>query len=622
MADIKKIKRNLIKMISLNATDQEIDEYINIEGVTDEEVRGAKIDGSNIPKEQLEKKFIPQFTKGLFENVPFGKRVVSMLPHAEEIQQTMLATPEPKGILAKAGAVAGTVLPSVAAATPFMKGASLIPKVPGLIKSGIGLGLFSGTKAAAQRKPILPAAAKGAAAGIILGGAEKLGASLIPRQIPGAERIGSAAAGAVTGAATAEEGERVEGALFQAGLGLLTPSTRFGKLNARQVRVDQAIDDGISKGVKPSIAGKSSFSQLKRSKEQSRDAVKTIVENKGNLKLSSGNDVPKSLSDFAEATEQTRKLMYNQYSDLAEQAGQSGAVVDVKPYATSIRKSANSKALRTRNPSLSKQMNELADRIQAEGNLTPSEANESIASANVRLQSWFKNRTFSDADAIGVEAKATDVLRKSLDSAVEQTTGREFQILKNKFGALKSIEKDINKRVLIDGRKNIKGFFDLPDIFSNGQIARGILTLNPGDVVQGIAQKGIAAKFKQLNDQNTKIANMFRTVNKLHEAAPTSVTPEVLPKAEIPVSNQAFLQFKQRLALPNKPVHRRSPDPSAIKLRNQNTGEVIIVPQAQQKLLGLDPTKLPPLGTSRRVTGPMLGPKGRFGEPEFTVKNP
>lgn len=610
-------------MVALNATEQEIDEYVKIEGVTPEELRSVKAEGPSIPKEELERKFIPQFTKGLFENVPFGKRVVSMLPRSEEIQRNLLATPPPKGAAAKAGAVVGAAAPSIATATPFMRGASLIPKVPGLIKTGIGLGAFSGAKAAAQRKPVLPAVAKGTAAGILLGGAEKLGASVIPRAIPGAERLGSAAAGAVTGAVTAPKGEKLESALFQAGLGAVTPSTRFGKLNAKQVQVNNAIDEGISKGIKPTVSGRTrSFSQVKRAKEQSQEAVKTIIENKKGLKLSSGNDVPQSLSDFAEATEQTKKVIYKQYSDLALEAGERGAIVDVKPYAQSVRKSANSKSVKTRNPSLSKAMNEFADRIEETGNLTPLEADEVIKGANTRTDSWMKTRTVADADAVGIEAKATETLRKSLDSAIEGTTGKPFQVLKNRYGALKSIEKDINKRVIIDGRKNIKGFFDLPDVFSTGQIARGLLRLNPGDIIQGVVQKSAGKYFKHLNDPNTKINNMFKTVDRLHEPRTMAITPEILPKATIPVSNQKFLEFKRRLALPSKPIHSRTQDPNAIKLTNTETGETIIVPKTHQKLLTSDPSKTTPLGMSRKVQGTTLGPKGRFGGVEFTVKNP
>ena len=236
MANLKKVKRNLVKMISLNATDEEIDEYINIEGVTDEEIRSVKLDGSKFSKEELGKKFIPQFTKGLFENVPFGKRVVSMLPRSEEIQQTMLETPSPEGKLAKAGALTGAVAPMLATTAPFLKGASLLPKVPGLVKTGLGLGAASGVQAAARNEPVIPAAARGFGTGLVLGGAEKLGASVIPRAIPGAERIGSAAAGAVTGGVLSPEGEKLEGAALQAGLGFLTPATRFKSFEKRSFR--------------------------------------------------------------------------------------------------------------------------------------------------------------------------------------------------------------------------------------------------------------------------------------------------------------------------------------------------------------------------------------------------
>ena len=115
-----------------------------------------------------------------------------MLPHAKQIQETQESIPSPQTGIAKAGRITGQLAPELAMMAPFMKGASAIPKIPQAIKTALGIGAYEGVKAKAQNRPVLPAAATGASAGLLLSGAGKLGATAIPKKIPGAERLGTA----------------------------------------------------------------------------------------------------------------------------------------------------------------------------------------------------------------------------------------------------------------------------------------------------------------------------------------------------------------------------------------------------------------------------------------------
>ena len=126
-------------------------------------------------QKQLSSKIIPQFTKGLYENLPFGKRVISMLPNAEKIKKVQEATPSPRGILPTAGRIAGEAAPDVAMMTPFLGGASVLPKAPGIIKLATGVGAYAGTKAGLTEGPqrILPEGGKAFATTAALGYAGK-----------------------------------------------------------------------------------------------------------------------------------------------------------------------------------------------------------------------------------------------------------------------------------------------------------------------------------------------------------------------------------------------------------------------------------------------------------------
>lgn len=183
----------------------------------------------------LSQKVIPQFTKGLYESLPFGKRVVSLLPHAQEIQRTMEETPQARNLPAQLGRTVGEQAPNIAMATPFLGAASMLPLIgrSALATGATGLGAYSGTKALLQRQPIIPAVMSGAGQGLMYGVGGRLGATTIPKFIPGAERIGSALGAGSIGAITSEDKDKLSNAIFMGGLGALNPSQRFNLIKAR-----------------------------------------------------------------------------------------------------------------------------------------------------------------------------------------------------------------------------------------------------------------------------------------------------------------------------------------------------------------------------------------------------
>ena len=166
-----------------------------------------------------------QLMANWLRNMPFGQRIASMASGQplENIQQTLSAIPEPQS--KTFGMAVGKTLPDIAMATPFMRGAGMIPKIPAFLKTALGLGTYAGTKAAAQKRPILPSAGMGALAGAGFHGISRLGATLIPKSIPGAERIGSALGGYATGKILSPQEDKE--ALFYSAMGGMFPSKRI-----------------------------------------------------------------------------------------------------------------------------------------------------------------------------------------------------------------------------------------------------------------------------------------------------------------------------------------------------------------------------------------------------------
>ena len=193
-----------------------------------------------LKNQNISGKVIPQFTKGLYETLPFGKRIISMLPNAQIIQQTQENIPQPTNLPAKLGRTIGEQAPNIAMATPFVGGAGALPFIgKSALATGVtGLGAYSGTRAAIEKKPILPAVVSGAGQGLLYGVGGRVGATLMPKALPFAETIGSALGAGTIGAATAPEGEKLASGIFMSGLAALNPSQRYDFSKALALRTN------------------------------------------------------------------------------------------------------------------------------------------------------------------------------------------------------------------------------------------------------------------------------------------------------------------------------------------------------------------------------------------------
>lgn len=175
MVDLSRIKANVAKMVNMGAPESDIDQYISLEGTTVDAVRNFQSPYLRGGEDIRATKMIPQFTKGLYENLPFGKRVVSAIPRANVIQQNMENTPEAQGAFPVLARLVGEAAPDLTMMAPFIGGAGALPKLSSLTKLATGVGAYEGTKKAVEGKPkeIIPAAVGSAAGALALGYAGK-----------------------------------------------------------------------------------------------------------------------------------------------------------------------------------------------------------------------------------------------------------------------------------------------------------------------------------------------------------------------------------------------------------------------------------------------------------------
>lgn len=279
--------------------------------------------------------------------------------------------------------------------------------------------------------------------------------------------------------------------------------------------------EGVDKGIKPStqLRGKS-FSKSDKVYKNTDTAVKSILENQKRINVVDKDGMPVqpqnyNIEDFANAIEQTKKEIYKQYHEMSTSAGNQGVGVDLSPVYKKVESFAQkpgevlgkgdkrkgySKGLRKHAYNRLKELEEL----QGEA---PEIIEQRIAELNNSLDGYFKGTTTKDKASI--DAAIAKELREALDNSIESAMGEGYQDLKNKYGALTAIEKDVNHRATIVARKANKNVFDLVDPFSLSNTAQGVLTLNPIQIAKGVAQFGIKEYYKHLNDPNRYIKALF-----------------------------------------------------------------------------------------------------------------
>jgi hypothetical protein len=343
-----------------------------------------------------------------------------------------------------------------------------------------------------------------------------------------------AAAGALTGAGRSlQEGESVPEAIGQGIIGGVTGGTiggvipgaasgvkaAYNKLNPSEKFIESQIVKEFTKGVKPILPGKTTPNLLNRYNDNVVSAVKTIRANKDKLNFTDetgeiiAGQTPKNITQLNDAVEQTKKTIFTQYDELAKKAGAQGLEVDVTPISNELDSIIGNKSLAITNPNAVQYAQNLKDRLSTIGKIDAQTAQDVVQNYNKSLEAFYRNPTYDNASNAAIDSVVANNMRKALDDGISGLTGAEYQALKNQYGALKAIERDVIKASLKEARKNAKGLIDFTDILSGGQVVNGIMSLNPAMVASGATQKAIAALYKHLNDPNRAISKMFEAAD-------------------------------------------------------------------------------------------------------------
>ena len=311
--------------------------------------------------------------------------------------------------------------------------------------------------------------------------------------------------------------------------------------------VDAYIRKQYEKGVRPPVTSGRTAPQYRRYMGKALGAVDTITKNKPILRITDEygeptEKLPETLMEFGDAISQSKEILFREYDAKQIRAGEAGAKVQLSPIVKELRDIEDDPSIQDLYPEVVKYAKNRADALELRESYDTGIAQDAIKNLNNTLKSFYKNPSYGDSSKAAVDGLIANLLRRGLDNVIEETDGPGYQDLKNRYGELVSIEKDVLHRAVVDARKNNKSLIDFSDIFTGAEVISGIVNVNPSAIARGVFGKIMASYIKRLNDPNRAIKNLFEAAEKrrkeepegLSHEAPSEAPPEEPPKGGLP----------------------------------------------------------------------------------------
>ena len=309
--------------------------------------------------------------------------------------------------------------------------------------------------------------------------------------------------------------------------------------SANLAKLTGEMDTSFTKAVRPGVAGNRTATQSADYLDNARTAVKEIVLNKDNLGLTDSegeavDSLPKSLPQFRQAIDATKKSIWQRVEDINASAGEAGAEVPLQSAVDELNNLATKPVYKTMAPETVNYAATRAKALGKQGSFSVGDAQDAITLANQSLKNFYQNPSSDTASKAYVDSLIANHLRANLDTALEAATGTPAAApLRQAYGSLKAIEKDVNQRAVVDARKNTKGLLDFSDIYTAGELVKAMATLNPVGAAKTLTWAAVKARIKFLNDPNTHVEKLFNTADKLVSKVDFPL-PEVAPRAPVP----------------------------------------------------------------------------------------
>jgi hypothetical protein len=337
----------------------------------------------------------------------------------------------------------------------------------------------------------------------------------------------------------------------------------------------------------------------RNSKYNWKQEIQTALPDMRRAADSAGVDVNKmTIQDAHQAAGLAKRQVWDELTQNFSDP-HAAAQVETSKVADTIRSTVTQR-MEEQNPNLAERINQIADTYEGR-KLSVQDIEERVQDLNNETRAiearhpadkWAAQNDPNNA-FVFAEKQA---LRNLLDSKMDELAGPGYQALKSRYGALKSVEDVIQRRIPVAERQAPESLSAvLSKAYAAGRVARGVLSANPLDIAEGAVSLASQRRSARLNNPDYLTQQAF---SKTQPSPGPAVEGEYMPM-EGEHSNIAYPPQFERPQLPTGTRERGAPqEPLVDQVNNREHGDSV--------------TPLGPRGDQ----GVMVRPKGLLEEPQ------
>lgn len=293
----------------------------------------------------------------------------------------------------------------------------------------------------------------------------------------------------------------------------------------------------IDKSIRPTVKWKQNQVAYDKFMDDALDITDYMSKNKWLIQYTDDAwntitwELPTNLNQTREALGNMKKHIYDTYNQIAKDAWDAWARVDLNKVFSQLDDLADDAASNIANPwlksvidSYKTQLLEYSDDL---GRISIEDAQKLTQNYNKILDAYFKNpwAYANDTSRNIVIAQMNRWVKNAIDDSIDDVmnasikngskASETYKYYKQLYGKIKTIEDEVSKSALREMRKNTKGISSqVIDALAWEKLVEWLLTKNPTSLFKSIAMKSIDAYNKYLNNPNTQINNLFKLVDK------------------------------------------------------------------------------------------------------------
>lgn len=324
----------------------------------------------------------------------------------------------------------------------------------------------------------------------------------------------------------------------------------------------------INKSIKPTVKWKMNQADYNKFIDDTLDIVDLMDKNKWILQYTDDAwnavtwKMPTNMRETSEALWNLKKVLYDQYNEIAKQAGDAGARVNMNKAFQQLDDLSKDISQNIANPQTKNIIDTYKDALlqytDDAGTIAIEDAQKLTQDFNKQLTAFFKNPNMNDVSKNSIVAQLNkwtkDAINDSIDDVLDNSikngssASSQYTQLKSFYGKIKTIEDEISKRALVEARKNAKGLSStILDSLSWWEFTSAVLSLDPVKAGKAWVMNLISRYYNYVNNPNTQLNNLFKLVERTNNPTTTQTITQWIKNTV----NQWVRNVAQQVAKPN-----------------------------------------------------------------------